>query len=195
MLWALEHGAREMFELIVRRGQALEGSPEGEKEGSELTEVALFLDRLESRGELDRYYDAARTHVRAESAVFTGYLTHQQLRFLFPCCDVAVFPSVVKEAGPLVFLEALASGSFPLGTDFAGMRASIDSIADALPADAVEAMRLSPDPERTVEDIVSHVPAALDLGERHGEALYRIARERYDWSSIARKLHDTLESM
>ena len=48
--------------------------------------------------------------------IFTGYLTHRELRYLFPCCDVAVFPSIVAEAGPLVFLEALASGVSPLGT-------------------------------------------------------------------------------
>ena len=60
--------------------------------------------------------------MRPESVVFTGYLTHRELRHLFPCCDAAVFPSVVAESGPLVF-EALASGCFPLGTYFAGMAA------------------------------------------------------------------------
>lgn len=195
MLHALEHGDREMFELIVRRGRALEGSPEGEQEGAELTQVSLFLDRLADRDQLDAYFEAGREHVRADRAIFTGYLTHVQLRFLFPCCDVSVFPSVVKEAGPLVFLEALASGSFPLGTDFAGMKASIDSVADVLPPEAVEAMRLSPDPEHTVADIIRHVPVALESGTRHRETLYGVARERYDWSSVARRLYETLESM
>ena len=55
---------------------------------------------------------------------------HHELQHLFPCCDAGIFPSIVKEAGPLVFLEALASGCFPLGTYFAGMKASIDGIAD-----------------------------------------------------------------
>lgn len=195
MLWALEHGDRRMVETIAARGRHLEGSPEGEQEGTQLTQVALFLERLAARGELDAYFEAGRTHVRPDRAIFTGYLTHRQLRFLFPCCDAAVFPSVVREAGPLVFLEALASGSFPLGTDFGGMRASIESIADALPPAASEAMRLSPDPERTVADIVRSVPAALELAEVHKEALYRVARERYDWSSVARKLHQQLEAM
>jgi glycosyltransferase involved in cell wall biosynthesis len=195
LLWALEHGEREMVALLVERGRRLEGSPEGEQEGAVLTQVARFLDGLAAHGQLDAYFEAAREHVRPERAVFTGYLTHRQLRFLFPCCDAAVFPSVVKEAGPLVFLEALASGSFPLGTDFAGMRASIDSIADALPAGAADAMRLRPDPDRTVEDIVRAVPAALQLAGRHKEALYRVARERYDWTSVARALKGRLESM
>ena len=82
---------------------------------------------------LDAYFAAGRRHVRRDRVIFTGYLTHRELRYLFPCCDAAVFPSLVREAGPLVFLEALASGAFPLGTYFGGMKASIDALADALP--------------------------------------------------------------
>ena len=54
-----------------------------------------------------------------DQVVFTGYLNHDALRHLFPCCDVAVFPSLIPEAGPLVFYESLASGCVPLGTYFA----------------------------------------------------------------------------
>ena len=61
--------------------------------------------------------------------IFTGYLTHRELRHLFPCCDAAVFPSLVKEAGPLVFLEALASGA--LLVNYMG-HGSVDTWAGAL---------------------------------------------------------------
>ncbi|HYW08979.1 MAG TPA: glycosyltransferase [Longimicrobium sp.] len=186
MLWALEHGRRDVVEEIVATGRALEGDPEGEGGGHELTKVASFLDQLRERGELDAYYEAARTHIRRDRVIFTGYLTHRELRHLFPCCDVAVFPSVVKEAGPLVFLEALASGAFPMGTYFGGMRASIDSVAEALPPGDAEPMKLSPDAAHTVADIVRNFPIALAVGGRHKEALGRIARERYDWGSVSK---------
>jgi glycosyltransferase involved in cell wall biosynthesis len=195
LLWALQHGERELVERIVATGRTLEGDPEGADGGKELTQAARFLDRLRERGELDAYFAAAREHVRPDRVIFTGYLTHRELRFLFPCCDAAVFPSVVKEAGPLVFLEALASGAFPLGTYFGGMRASIDSVAEVLPPGGAEAMKLDADPERTVEDIVRNVPEALEMGERHREVLFRLARDRYDWSSVARKLARELEAM
>ncbi|HEX5726471.1 MAG TPA: glycosyltransferase [Longimicrobiaceae bacterium] len=186
LLWALEHGERSLAELIVRWGRALEGDPEGEGGGEELTKVARFFEQLRARGELDAYFAAGRARVRPDRVLFTGYLTHRELRYLFACCDVAVFPSVVKEAGPLVFLEALASGAFPLGTYFGGMQASIDSVAAALPPGDAEPMKLSPDPERTVADIVRHVPVALAVGERSKDALCRVAREHYDWSSVTR---------
>lgn len=195
MLWALEHGERALFAEIVARGRALEGDPEGEGGGHELTKVAAFLDGLRARGELDAYFEAGRRHVRQGRVIFTGYLTHRELRHLFPCCDAAVFPSVVKEAGPLVFLEALASGSFPLGTYFGGMKASIDSVAEVLPPDVAQVMKLDPAPERTVADIVHHVPMALEAGEQHREALFRVARDRYDWSSVSRTLADELNAL
>jgi glycosyltransferase involved in cell wall biosynthesis len=195
LLRAFEAGDRARVERIVAWGRALEGSPEGEGGGTELTQAARFLDDLRERGELDRYYEAGRRLVRSDRVVFTGYLTHRELRFLFPCTDAAVFPSVVKEAGPLVFLEAMASGAFPLGTYFAGMKASIDSVADAIPPSAAALMKLSPEPEHTVADIVRNVPAALEAGEAVRAALFAVARERYDWTGVSAKLHDELLGM
>jgi glycosyltransferase involved in cell wall biosynthesis len=195
LVWALREGERDLVDRIVAHGRLLEGSPEGESEGEELTQVALYLEQLRERGELDAYYAAAGEHLRPDTVLFTGYLTHRELHHLFPCCDAAVFPSVVKEAGPLVFLEALASGAFPLGTYFAGMKASIDSVAQALPAEDAEAMKLDAAPERTVADIVRHVPLALEMGERHKDTLYRVARDHYDWRSVARKLFAELNAL
>jgi glycosyltransferase involved in cell wall biosynthesis len=91
MLWALEHGERDVFAEIVARGRELEGDPEGEGGSTELTKVARFMDALRERGELDAYFDAGRRHVRRDRVIFTGYLTHAELRYLFPCCDAAVF--------------------------------------------------------------------------------------------------------
>ena len=195
MLWALEHGERALFEEIVARGRELEGDPEGEGGGAALTKVARFMDSLRAEGRVDEYFEAGQRHVRRDRVIFTGYLTHAELRYLFPCCDAAVFPSLVKEAGPLVFLEALASGAFPLGTYFGGMKASIDSVAEELPPAVAEAMKLDPAAERTVADIVRHVPLALEMGERYKEVLFRVARDRYDWSSVSRTLSQELNSL
>jgi glycosyltransferase involved in cell wall biosynthesis len=125
--------------------------------------------------------------------IFTGYLTHNELKFLFPCCDAGMFPSIVKEAGPLVFLESLASGCFPLGTYFGGMKASIDSIAALFPAEIAEAMKLNP--LDTVADIVKNVSTALRFGIRYKDVLSRTAQERYDWTSVGRRLEHELEAM
>ena len=192
-VWALEHGDRALVERIVDCGRLLEGDPDGAGGSQALGKVKLFFRDLEARGELDDYFALAKQHVRAERVIFTGYLTHQELQHLFPCCDAGIFPSIVKEAGPLVFLEALASGCVPLGTYFGGMKASIDAIADLFPEHIVAAMKLNP--FDTVADIAANVSTALKFGVRYKDVLSRTARERYDWTSVGRRLVNELDSM
>ena len=195
MILAMARGDADTIRLIAEQGRILENSPQGDTGGTALTQVALYLGRLDEEGRFDEYIAAGAAHVRADSVIFTGYLTHNELHLLFPCCDAAVFPSVVKEAGPLVFLEALASGVFPLGTYFGGMRESIDKLSDALPPDAIEAMKLTADAAGTVEDIVQKVPLALTLSRTHQRTLFEVARERYDWSSVAATFHREVEKI
>ncbi|MEO7457582.1 MAG: glycosyltransferase [Gemmatimonadaceae bacterium] len=192
-LSALERGDRQLVDRIVDCGRILEGDPDGGSGGKSLGKVRAFFDTLASRGELDHYFELAREHVRADRVIFTGYLTHTELQHLFPCCDAGIFPSIVKEAGPLVFLEALASGCFPLGTYFGGMKASIDAIAGAFPENIAQAMKI--DPSDTVADIVTHVETALHFGVRYKDVLSRTARERYDWTSVASRLATELEAL
>ena len=99
------------------------------------------------------------------------------------------------EAGPLDFLEALASGAFPLGTYFAGMAASIDSVAGDLPAEDAELMKLSPDPFQTIADIIAKSRKALALGHLHSDRLRRSVVARHDWIVVARKLAAELTAL
>jgi glycosyltransferase involved in cell wall biosynthesis len=131
--------------------------------------------------------------IAPDKIIFTGYLTHRELHLLFPCCDVGVFPSMVREAGPLVFLESLASGCFPLGTYFGGMAASIDAVSRDLPAEVGSTMKLGVD--NTTQDLISQIPRAIAIGQKYKNDLARIARERYDWVSVARTFHDELASI
>ncbi|MFN2636117.1 MAG: glycosyltransferase family 4 protein [Gemmatimonadaceae bacterium] len=181
-VWALRHEDRAMIEAIVDEGRAIDGSAQ---EDQSLADVKDFYAKLKERGGTEAYFAQARLCVREDSVVFTGYLTHNELQHLFPCCDVGVFPSVVREAGPLVFLEALASGCFPLGTYFGGMAASIDAVGEELPGDVAEIMKL--DPANTVEELTRKIPLALAAAPTYRETLSRVARERYDWSSVSEK--------
>jgi glycosyltransferase involved in cell wall biosynthesis len=192
-LWGLEHGDRALVERIVESGRLLEGDPDGAGGSHALGKVKWFLQELEAQGELDDYFALAREHVRADRVIFTGYLTHHELQHLFPCCDAGIFPSIVKEAGPLVFLEALASGCFPLGTYFGGMKASIDAIAELFPPEIADAMKI--DPLNTVHDIVANVGRALRFGVRYKDVLSRTAQARYDWTSVGHKLVTELDRL
>lgn len=121
--------------------------------------------------------------------------TDHNASYLFPACDVAIFPSVVAEAGPLVFLEAMASGCFPIGTYFAGMAASIDSVSQALPPDIADLMKLSPQSDQTVMDIITKVENALYVDEIYKKKLRDVAIEKYDWNNISKKLSSDLRHL
>jgi len=130
-----------------------------------------------------------------DRVIFTGYLTHQELRYLFPCCDVSVFPSIAVEAGPLVFLESLASGCFPIGTYFGGMAESIDSVAIKLPKNVAELMKITTSEENLVFDLANKVSNLLLIENKHKEILRDIAVQFYDWENVSKKLWIELESM
>jgi glycosyltransferase involved in cell wall biosynthesis len=107
---------------------------------------------------------------------------------------VAVFPSIVPEAGPLVFLEALAAGCWPVGTYHAGMAASIDTVAEVLPREDVNWMKLPHQRESLVAGIVRTVTGALALGGRHRDRLRDLAVRRFDWTRVARRLSQELRA-
>ncbi len=192
MVGALDRADEALLRRVVGLGGRVEDDPKGP---AGFTALEQYLDELAARGELAAYLEGAAEAGIGDRVLFTGYLTHDRLRHLFPAADVAVFPSRVREAGPLVFLEAMAAGVFPLGTYFGGMAASIDATAETLPADAVERMKLrTPDAERggIVADIADGAVAALETGAELGPLLRDHVERRHDWRAVARRLRDTL---
>lgn len=47
----------------------------------------------------------------SDAIVFTGYLPHEKLKYLYSAVDLIVLPSVWQDPCPLVVLEAMASGT------------------------------------------------------------------------------------
>jgi len=189
-LWALENGQRELVKNIAKWGEFLEEAGQ-----NPFLILESFFDQLEKRHELDSYFEKATKYIRHDRVIFTGYLTHQELRYLFPCCDVSVFPSIAVEAGPLVFLESLASGCFPIGTYFGGMAESIDSVAIKLPKNVAELMKITTSKENLVFDLANKVSNSLLIENKHREILRDIAVQFYDWENVSKKLWIELESM
>ena len=189
-LVAMARGQRQLSRHLMEWGDALEG------EGQEpFLPVTLYFDRLDREGRLDAWFDAAIRLLDSAHVVFTGHLEHNALCHLYPCCDVAVFPSIVAEAGPLVLIEAMASGCYPMGTYFAGMGANIDIAASALDPQQGRYMRLRRDPEHLVEDIAANVVGALGLNGSYRSALREVAVANYNWERIAQNLSRALHTM
>ncbi len=120
----------------------------------------------------------------AEHVHFTGRLDHSRLTKVFPCADLAVFPSVLPEAYPLVLMESLASGVLPCASDLTGLGEGLrdlepflDSVID------VDRLRLPMADDGRVSSIAATLiallsdPAVPQLGPR----LREIAVSQYDW--------------
>ena len=167
LVYAIDTGTRPLLEDLCRRGGTLDrGAP---AEPFEEISAALPL------------------HAKISDAIkFIGRLDHPRLQHLLPIARITAFPSVIKEASPLVFAESLAAGVLPAGADHSGFRAGLDALTQDLPDDLVEKMRLPQDIKGLANHLIHLLEAAEDptLSER----LRQIAVTRYDWSTIAEHL-------
>ncbi len=190
----------EAFVLTLAAGQGerarrvLHWAEARAQEGARPSGTA-FLQHLVETGRYRQYVGAAHRYLDSERVLFTGYLQHPLLARVLPLADIAVFPSSVAEASPLVVPEAAACGCFPMGTDFAGMRHSLDSLAPYIPPALRPLLRLDPDPARTADDIAHHVPAVLHYQGDSTSALREAAVAEYDWHRIARTLAQALHRL
>ncbi|MDX1418796.1 MAG: glycosyltransferase family 4 protein [Rubricoccaceae bacterium] len=192
LVWAFAHGEVALARRIVAAGAALDDAgarPEP------FPHAAAYLDRLEAEGRLDALFERAAQQLRTEHVVFTGFLDHGPLSELYAVADVGVFPSVVREASPLVVPEAAASGTLPIGTDHGGMGDSLRTLAAELPEAARDLVLLRAEPEHTVADLVERMTTALQEPGRYAEPLRAAAVARYDWRSIAARLAESLAAL
>jgi len=81
-----------------------------------------------------------------------------------------------------------------MGTYFAGMAASIDSVAHVL-RDDVKLMKINHNEKETVQDIATNVPEAFAITEQYKKALREVAVEKYDWQNVAKKFAVELKSL
>jgi glycosyltransferase involved in cell wall biosynthesis len=148
-------------------------------------DVSYFLENLKSH---DDYYALAKR--LQKQVLFAGRFDHEQLSYLFPCADLAIFPSVIPEAYPLVLMESLANGVLPMVSYFSGFADAVDELEQYLGKDMVEQMKIPMAMETRVGAIAANIVSLLDIlqtTDLSGE-LSQIARENYDWTHRAKKM-------
>jgi glycosyltransferase involved in cell wall biosynthesis len=191
LVWALASGEARLAREIARLGTALEGYADP----APFAHLEAFFDRLDREDGWPAYLEAAKLMAEPGRVVFTGFMDHGPLSQLYAIADVGLFPSVVKEASPLVVPESAASGTLPIGTDHAGMLDSLTTLGASLPEDARALLTARLAPEHTVTDFAAHAAEALRQRGRWTQDLRRAAVERYDWRTIAARLAAVLDEM
>jgi len=123
---------------------------------------------------------------------FVGRLNHDQLKYLFPVVDLAVFPSVVPEAYPLVLMESLSNGVLPMVSYFSGFTDGIDELADVIPEDLLTLMRIPMDNQQRISIMANNLNSILssDSFRDIRPTLREVACDRYDWSLRAKQMID-----
>lgn len=181
IVFAIDTGDRDLLERLCTRGRALD------RDG-----VAQPLDDVLtwSRSDRGRTTLAAVQNRLAPRITFVGRLDHERLQWLLPLARVAAFPSVIHEASPLVFAEALSAGVVPAGADHSGFRAGLDALERWLPHALVAAMRLPTTPAERVHGTAKQLAALLEHAQDPAlpARLRAIAVEHYDWSKIAAQI-------
>lgn len=178
-------GFRDGLERLASALQA--GDLDAAREVAELGEqgrlehLAAFLE------------DPPPGYVKAASALeitFTGRLEHGPLAQVLPTLDVLVVPSVVPEAFGMVAAEAAASGVLPIVPNHSGIAEAGAAVEEAIGRPGFLTYDAS-DPVRGIAAAIDRV-LALDAEERREmeRTAVELARERWSWTQVARRLLD-----
>ncbi|MDT0631764.1 glycosyltransferase [Rubrivirga sp. S365] len=193
LVWALSQGDEALVRQLVRLGGALEGG--GGLDAEPFFAGQAFLDALDAEGGVADYVATAARTLTPEHVVFTGFLDHDALGPLYGLADAGAFPSVVREASPLVVPESAAAGVLPVGPDVGGMGDSLRALAAGLPEPARPLLLTRPDAEHRVSDLADRLTAALDAPGAYAADLRREAEARFDWRAISERLADALHAV
>jgi glycosyltransferase involved in cell wall biosynthesis len=131
------------------------------------------------------------------NVVFTGFMDHSLLRYILPCADIAVFPSLIPESFGLVALEAAAAGVIPLVTDFSGLRDSAQKFENQIPEVEEGSLRFPLESEERLEILSKKIEEALVLARRGSihEKIHDVCEKLYSWKAVTKLLVQVYESV
>jgi glycosyltransferase involved in cell wall biosynthesis len=181
LIYAISTKNESLLDNLVAHGNDLDQN--------ELTgkwpDVAHFLSDSKNKMNLLSIGVDLQEHVH-----FLGRLGHDLLCHLFPCADVAIFPSVVPEAYPLVLMESLSNGVLPVVSYFSGFADGVDELIPYLGIEWVEHMKIPIDYQNRIPGLIKNLPLVMsdpDLSTISPK-LRKIAVENYDWNIRAQQM-------
>ncbi len=122
----------------------------------------------------------------SEKVYFTGYINDYDLKLLYKCADIAVYPSIYEPFG-IVALEAMAANVPVIVTDTGGLNEIVEHGIDGLKAYA--------DNSNSLADCILELlyNPALCEGIKT-KALLKVESE-YNWNQISKKTYDVYKNV
>lgn len=182
-IYALAHADKEIISYLSRDSGEVDPLWE---------DAVYYLDKIEKK---EVYFSNAKRLLSQVS--FLGRFNHQQLSYIFPCADLAIFPSVIPEAYPLVLMESLANGVLPLVSYFSGFKDGVDELENFLDRELVSHLRIPMERENRVGQLSKNIVDILNIlnARDYSAELSEIARNNYDWSHRAKQMVDAYRKL
>jgi len=180
---ALDQGRLDRFRRVMHAGM------EGRKKRAAFYKyISCFLESVDQAA----YVNRAQGRM-LQNVIFTGYMTRTDLATLLPCARVALVPSIIKEAFPLVSIESLACGVIPMASYFSGLAPILDEIAATLGAPG-ELAKIGHSPEAMMRDLSQNVPALLSTlssastAKEISATCRKLIEQKYRWRTVILKI-------
>lgn len=187
---ALDRGRLDCFRRVMQSGMA------GRRERDAFYRyITSFLETTDQAAYLAR----ARGRM-IQNVIFTGYLTRANLATLLPCARVALVPSIIKEAFPLVSIESLACGIVPLASYFSGLAPILDQVAASLGAPG-DYVKIGHAPEAMIRDLSQNVPPLLSIlnddsaAKEISAACRSLVEQKYRWKTVISEIENLYRTL
>lgn len=116
--------------------------------------------------------------------VFTGFLPHEKLRYIYSAVDIVVLPSVWQDPCPLVVLEAMASGTCLISSAVGGVPEVLKNGVNGLLVNAGDSAVLA----KMAVEILSNSLSKTQM--EHAARLQILAG--YTWERLSRQIEKNL---
>ena len=179
MFYALRNNYQTLFEHIINWGKELEF----EEKKESYQEIKEFFKQLDIIDIKDEYFINAIQYLKEDTLIFTGHLTLNQLKYLIPLGDIAVFPALKKSISKGL-LETVACGLYPIATKSGENEQLLIDINEIMKGDDGEWMKIKPRKESIISDIIRNIPRAIDIADKYKNQLSKLMNEKYSWSIV-----------
>ncbi|WP_343683456.1 glycosyltransferase family 4 protein [Asticcacaulis sp.] len=121
----------------------------------------------------------------ADKIIFTGYLKHEYIQYLYNIADVVVVPSIWNDPCPLVVLESMSSGCATVATKVGGIPEMIinDQVGILVPPN--DSISLA----QSLIELIENPEKRCSIGLSASE----LVQKNYNWNQLSKKFKIALE--
>lgn len=121
----------------------------------------------------------------ADKIIFTGFLRHEYIRYLYNIADVVVVPSIWNDPCPLVVLESMSSGCATIATKVGGIPEMIinDQVGILIPPNDSRSLA------RSLIDLIENPEKRYSIGLSANDLVQR----NYNWKQLSKAFKFALE--